>query len=104
MWNHRDRLCIMAEMLEIAKGGTLKTPIMYKANLNSAQLDEYLSLLLEVGLLKNVNKGEKTVYKTTAKGLHYIQGHRKITALLDREGETHLGQGSFRKANHNLLK
>ena len=52
MRNHRDRLCIMAKMLEIAKGGTLKTPIMYKANLNSAQLDEYLSLLLEMGFSK----------------------------------------------------
>ncbi len=80
--NHRDRLCIMAEMLKIAKGGALKTPIMYKANLNSAQLDEYLSLLLEVGLLEAVNNGEKTVYKTTAKGLHYIQGHKKLTALI----------------------
>lgn len=81
-WNHRDRLCIIAEMLLIAKGGTLKTPIMYKANLNSAQLDEYLSILLETGLLENFNKGEKTVYKTTAKGLEYIKGHNGITALL----------------------
>jgi len=81
-WKHRSNLCIMAEILKKAKGGTLKTPITYKANLNSAQLDEYLSLLIEVGLLKNVNKGGKTVYKTTAKGLHYIQSHNKITGLL----------------------
>ena len=84
-WNHRDRLCIIAEMLLIAKGGTLKTPIMYKANLNSAQLDEYLSILLETGLLENFNEGEKTIYKTTAKGLHYIQGHKEITALLTKK-------------------
>jgi len=71
----------MAEMLKIAKGGVLKTPIMYKANLNSAQLSEYLFFFLEVGLLEAANKGEKTVYKTTAKGLHYIQGHKKTTAL-----------------------
>jgi len=77
----------MAEMLEIAKGGVLKTQIMYKANLSFAQLNEYLSLLLKIGLLEAVNKGEKTVYETTAKGLHYIQGHNDITALLDREGE-----------------
>lgn len=80
--NHRDRLSIMAEMLKTAKGDTLKTPIMYKANLNSAQIDEYLSLLLETGLLESVHKGGKTLYKTTAKGLHYLQAHRKLTALM----------------------
>jgi len=84
---YRNRLCIMAEMLEIAKGGALKTQIMYKANLSFAQLNEYLSLLLKTGLLENDNKSEKTVYKTTAKGLHYIQGHNDITGLLDREGK-----------------
>ena len=82
MRKYRNRLCIMAKMLEIAKGGTLKTPIMYKANLNSAQLDEYLSLLLETGLLEAVNEGEKTLYRTTANGLHYIQAHKKLTALI----------------------
>jgi len=56
---------------------------MYKANLSFAQSNEYLSLLLKIGLLEAVNKGEKTLYKTTANGLHYIQGHKKTTALLD---------------------
>lgn len=79
---HRDRLNIMAEILKIAKGGTLKTPITYKANLNSAQLDEYLSLLLEIGLLKKTNNEEKAIYKTTAKGFHYIKSHEKLTALM----------------------
>ena len=78
----RNRSGIMAEMLEIAKGGALKTHIMYKANLSFDQLNEYLSLLLETGLLENVNKGEKTVYRTTAKGLDYIQAHKKLTALM----------------------
>ena len=71
----------MAEMLEISRNGALKTQIMYKANLSFAQLNEYLSLLLEIGLLEAVNKGKKTLYKTTGKGLHYIQGHKKLTAL-----------------------
>jgi len=73
----------MAEILEIAMNGALKTPIMYKTNLSFAQLNKYLPLLLEIGLLKNVNNGGKTVYKTTAKGLQYIQNHKKITALLE---------------------
>ncbi|UCH69697.1 MAG: hypothetical protein JSV29_05445 [Candidatus Bathyarchaeota archaeon] len=73
----------MAEILEIAMNGALKTPIMYKTNLSFAQLNKYLPLLLEIGLLKNVNNDGKTVYKTTAKGLQYIQNHMKITTLLE---------------------
>jgi len=72
----------MAEILKKAKGGTLKTPITYKANLNSAQLDEYLSLLIEIGLLKKTNNEEKAIYKTTTKGFHYIKSHEKLTALM----------------------
>jgi len=79
----------MAEILEIAKNGALKTPIMYRANLCSTQLDQYLSLLLEIGLLEAVDRGERTLYKTTAQGLHYIQGHKKLTTLLEREQNIH---------------
>lgn len=81
----RNRLGIIAEILEIAKNGALKTHIMYRANLSFAQLDEYLSLLLETGLLEAVNRSEKALYKTTEKGLNYLQGHKKITALLEKE-------------------
>jgi len=83
---HRDRLSVMAEILEIAMNGELKTPIMYKANLSFTQLNEYLSFLLEIGLLKNVNNDEKTVYKTTAKGFHYIRSYKEISALLTEKG------------------
>lgn len=86
-WKHprrrRDRLSIMAEMLETAKGGALKTRIMYGANLSSAQLDEYLSLLIEIGLLRDLNDGGKTLYKTTTMGIRFIDDYRKISTLLE---------------------
>jgi len=85
LWKRRNRLEIMANILEITNNGVLKTHILYKANLSFAQLDEYLSLLLEIGLLKNVNNGGKTVYKTTAKGFQYIQRYKSTTALLTEE-------------------
>jgi len=91
----------MAEILEIAKNGALKTPIMCRANLCSAQLDEYLHLLLEIGLLEAVNKGEKNLYRTTTHGLHYIQGHKKLTALLDTEREWNIHER--RSASFALL-
>ncbi len=67
-----------------AKGGSLKTRIMVGANLNSAQLDEYLNLLMETELIEMVTRKEKILYKTTRRGLSFIQDYYEITALLER--------------------
>ena len=81
----RDRLHIMAEVLVVARDGALKTQIMYKANLSFAQLNEYLSLLLELGLLKTKKMGQKTVYKTTRKGSKYLKGYEEIKGFLTKQ-------------------
>ena len=72
----------MAEMLETAKNGSLKTPIMHKAHLSFKQLDEYLSFLVEIGLVDIGNKDERTVYKTTSRGLNFVKEYRDIMTLL----------------------
>jgi len=83
----RDRLYIISEILTIAKDGSLKTQIMYRANLSFAQLNEYLSFLLKIKLLKVVTENERTIYKTTTKGTKYLQNYEKITDLLRKEEE-----------------
>ena len=80
----RDRLFIMAEILEVAKEGVLKTQIMYRANLSFAQLNEYLSLLLDLELLEAVKKPQKNTYKTTDKGLRFLQSYIDIRELLTK--------------------
>jgi len=42
---------------------------MYKANLSFAQLNEYLSFLLETKLIASITQNEKTSYKVTSKGM-----------------------------------
>ncbi|KPV63592.1 MAG: hypothetical protein AOA66_0724 [Candidatus Bathyarchaeota archaeon BA2] len=81
----RDRLYIMSEILNIAKDGSLKTQIMYKTNLSFAQLNEYLSFLLKIKLLEVVTENERTLYKTTTKGIRYLQNYEKIANLLNEE-------------------
>ena len=78
----RDRLYIIAEILEIAKEGTLKTQIMYKANLSFSQLNEYLNFLVSLNLLECKQTGGKTVYKTTEKGIKYLDNYKEILQLL----------------------
>lgn len=81
----RDRLYIMAEILEVAIDGALKTQLMYRANLSFAQLNEYLKVLSDFKLLEVNESGERTVYKTTAKGMRYLQSYREIRDLLKKE-------------------
>ena len=78
----RDRFYIIAEILNQAIDGSLKTQIMYKANLSFAQLNEYLSFLIRIELL-NVNRETgKRIYQTTAKGEKYLDNYEKISNLL----------------------
>jgi predicted transcriptional regulator len=78
----RDRLYIIAEILTIAKGGSLKTQIMYRANLSFAQLNEYLNFLTKMDFLKTENENRKNTYITTAKGDKYLEKYKDIANLL----------------------
>jgi predicted transcriptional regulator len=78
----RNRLYIIADILTMAKEGSLKTKIMYGANLSFAQLTEYLSFLTKMHLLKIHNENGKSIYRTTDKGSKYIEKYKDITKLL----------------------
>jgi len=84
----RDRLSIIAEILEIAKDGALKTPIMFKANLSFGQVNEYLSFLLSKEFVEVVVQNRGTTYKTTPKGLKYLQSYKQIKDLLRKKKVT----------------
>jgi predicted transcriptional regulator len=93
----RDRLYIIAEILAIAKDGSLKTQIMYRANLSFAQLNEYLNFLLRRELLKVNADNKKTLYKTTSKGVKYLKNYEEISNLLRR------GKGNPVRANSPIF-
>jgi len=78
----RDRLNIIAEILDIAKDGALKTQIMYKANLSFAQLNTYLNLLLDAQLLEINRESRKNIYRTTRKGVEYMQSYKEVIETL----------------------
>ena len=97
----RDKLSIIAEILEIAKDGTLKTQIMYKANLSFAQLNDYVKFMLKMGLIHKFRANGKDVYATTEKGLEFLQRHFELTELLQ---ENENGKNGVKIPPHNLLK
>ncbi len=73
---YRSRTDITAQILEAANGGVTKTKIMYKAFLSYAQLKEYLTVLVENGLLEYV-EGEQ-IYRTTEKGNRFLKIYNQI--------------------------
>ena len=97
----RDKLSIIAEILEIAKEGTLKTQIMYKANLSFAQLNDYLKFMLKNDLLRKFRANGKDVYTATEKGVDFLQRHFELTELLTEEEN---GKNGVKIPPQNLFK
>jgi len=74
----RDRLKIIAEILQAAKSGAKKTHIMYQCNLSYRQTKRFLTFLLETGFLKIGNS-----YDATEKGLRFLQTYQTLELLLN---------------------
>ena len=79
----------MADILETAKDGTLKTQIMYKANLSFTQLNDYLSFMLNNHLLKLAQLDGREIYVVTDEGADFLSKHSELISILRK--------GAFRK-------
>jgi predicted transcriptional regulator len=85
---NRSRVDIISQILRIASvedaaGGIKRTKIIYKAFLSYAQLKEYLSMLLESGLLEYDQKTAK--YKTTEKGRRLLKTYTQMGQAIKLE-------------------
>jgi predicted transcriptional regulator len=81
---NRSRTDILGPILEAANGGgATKTRIMYKAFLSYTQLKEYLTILLENGLLEY--EGRRQLYRTTEKGMSFLQKYIKVQEMMPLE-------------------
>jgi predicted transcriptional regulator len=79
----RDQLVIMAEMVRIAKRGTPKTRIMFEANLSFSQLNQYLTLLSNTGLIEKTSDYGKVIFQTTPKGIEFLNKQQQVFDLLN---------------------
>ena len=101
----RDKLEIISEILEVARDGTLKTQIMYKANLSFLQLTEYLEYMLKTRLMIKFDVNTKGVYVVTEKGLDFLQRHSELMELLnDEDGNAKNGRNDAKVPPHRLLR
>lgn len=80
---YRSRLDIAAAMLEIAQGGAIKTRIMYRAFVSYPQLNEYLEMLQENGMLEH-DKGQNEYY-TTERGKHLLKIYKELGKMVPKD-------------------
>ncbi len=66
----RDRHDIVVEILEKAKSGKKRTELMRSVGLSHEQSKQYLTILLEKGLLKI---DENNLFITSKKGLEFLE-------------------------------
>ena len=74
----RERMEIMAEILCHCNQQKAKTDIMYKANLNYAQLKKYLGYMTSQGLLV----ADRNKYAATLKGQRFLKLFVQLNKML----------------------
>ena len=79
---NRTRVEILANILKVAGDHTLKTHIMYKANLSYRQLEKYLNFLETNGLLARTFEDNVMLFHVTEKGLEFLKDYARISSYL----------------------
>jgi predicted transcriptional regulator len=83
---NRSRTDLIGSILEaIVRGRSTKTKIMYGAYLSYTQLNEYMSFLLEAGLVED-QKSKQDLFSPsfviTEKGKHFLDIQNKINEMV----------------------
>ena len=77
---YRNRIDIIAQLLDAASNPTTKTKMMYKAMLSYEQLKEYLVMLTENDLIAYDNPSRR--FTTTNKGYHFVKRYEDLNNLI----------------------
>ena len=85
--NRRSEIEIINEILTLSSKGAKKTELLYQGNFSYAQLQSYLAYLMDKNILelqeiKN-NGSSSKFYKTTPKGILFLQDVKRVLAHLD---------------------
>lgn len=77
---YRNRIDIIAQLLDAASSPTTKTKMMYKAMLSYVQLKEYLLMLTENDLIEYEKLYQS--FTTTDKGFQFMERYENLNKLI----------------------
>jgi predicted transcriptional regulator len=92
--NYRDRLDIIADILQAASRDAKKTQIMYQANLSYKVLQRYLNEVTDASLVQF--QGETQSYLITSKRQDYLTAYKQ-NARTNKSIEKRLNDISIKK-------
>jgi predicted transcriptional regulator len=75
--NYRDRLDIIADILNVASRAAKKTQLMYQANLSYKVLQKYLSEITDAELVHF--EDVRQCFMLTVKGQEYLDAYREYS-------------------------
>jgi len=84
---NRTRVEILASILNVAERGTLKTHIMYRANLSHRQLEKYLAFLEGNAMLREIvdeDTGSR-LYQLTEKGIDFLKDYSRLSSTYGQD-------------------
>jgi predicted transcriptional regulator len=82
---HRCKTDILATILEAAASGEVpKSKIFYNSFLTYQRLRACMRLLVESRLIECIDCKDKRLYRTTKKGILFLQAYNGMIELLDR--------------------
>src|SRR5579863_1881780 len=82
-FQNKNRMSLIANILEVASQPVGRTHLMYKANLSHRMLTSYLVFLLEQGLIaeKKTQNGKVTFFQTSESGRKYLETYKSLLEL-----------------------
>jgi predicted transcriptional regulator len=83
-WGNRGWLEIVNLMLTVCEHGALKTHVMYKCNLNSKQLQQYMSFMLSrklISIREDEGDIKRTIYVTTDRGRKLMASYHELAEI-----------------------
>ena len=86
-WSNRGWLEIIEFILSLCENGARKTHVMYRCNLNSKQINEYLNFLLECEMLEKIQEhpnSKRYIYKTRELGKKFISSYKQLAELFSK--------------------
>jgi len=78
----RDRIEIVADILQASKRGTTKTKIMLRADVNFKQVQKYLDILMKKDLITVTRQGRRSLFQISDKGIEYLNEYNRLKEFL----------------------
>ena len=89
-WGNRGWLEIIDLVLSVCDQGTLKTHVMYKCNLNSKQVQQYLDFVVSRSLIEVRQDPvdlKRITYKTTERGRRFMRSYNELAEIFSIHGQ-----------------